>query len=134
MITNNKDNMMRTTQRCLLMFMLLLSSVNGWAQNTYVLVTDASSLKDGDKIVIVSRENMYVMNTSSYNSHFGATIQSFDDVKTKTTIVSLKNDARIITLEGETGAWYFNIGSGYLYAASSSSSTLKANQTKNDET
>ena len=122
--------MMRTTQRCLLMFMLLLSSVSGWAQNTYVLVTDASSLKDGDQIIIVSRENMYYMTTTQNTNNRGADSRGFDNDKTSITFSN--NNVQVMTLEGETGAWYFNTGSGYLCAASNTGNALKTKVTKDD--
>ena len=110
--------MMKTTQRYLLMFMLLLSSMSGWAQETYELVTDASSLEDGDQIVIASKENRYVMNnTTPKNNHLNATEQAFEGNRFAT-IVSLQKDAQIITLEGETGAWYFKTSQGYINAVS----------------
>jgi hypothetical protein len=111
------------------MFMLLLSSVSGWAQETYELVTDASSLKDGDQIVICCYA--YVMNTTQNGNCRGATQQSF--VNSGENIVSLGNGAQIITLEGETDAWYFNTGSEYLCASSSSNDYyLKTKVTKDE--
>jgi hypothetical protein len=123
--------MMKTTQRCLLMFMLLLSSMSGWAQGTYALVTDASSLKDGDQIVIVSREYSYYMTTIQNTNNREADLRGFDN--DRTTITFSNNNVQIITLERKTDAWYFNTGSGYLYAASSSSNSLKTTRETTDD-
>jgi hypothetical protein len=46
--------------------------------------------------------------------------------------ITPNSDAKVITLEGETNAWYFNVGDGYLYAASNDKNYLKTETEADD--
>lgn len=90
----------------------------------YVLVTDASTLAAGDKIILVGKNDNddFALSTTQNTNNRGEKKVTIDG----TTIASIPGDVQIITLEGETGAWYLNVGSdAYLYAASSSSNYMK---------
>ena len=90
---------------------------------TCELVTDASTLADGDQIILVgiAGEKVYAMGEQK-TSNRGAT-----DVELDTDGNIIPNSGmQVITLEGSTGAWYFCVGEdSYLYAASSSANQLK---------
>jgi len=97
----------------------------------YALVTDASTLSAGDEILIayVNGNDSYVLSTTQKASNRAAVND-----------VTLNNDgtltpgetAQIITLEKDGDNYLFNVGNGYLYAASSSSNQLKTTTTVND--
>ena len=98
---------------------------------TYALVTDASTLAAGDKILIA-----YVKGTTKYVL---STTQNANN-RAATTDVTLNADgtltpgdaAQVITLEKDGSNYLFNVGNGYLYAASSSSNYLKTETTADD--
>ncbi len=97
---------------------------------TYELVTNASTLADGDLIIITSSKNdgdafaMGAQTNANYRDLAAITIAG------KTTTPG--SDVQILTLEGTSGAWYFNTGSGYLYASSNSKNYLGTKPTKDN--
>ena len=96
---------------------------------SWVLVTDASTLKTGDQIVIVSAEAAYALSTTQNSNNRGQAAVTKGD-----STITFGEDVQVITLEDgtTTGTFAFNVGNGYLYAASSSSNNLKT-QTTNDD-
>lgn len=88
----------------------------------YELVTDASTLADGDQIIIAYASDAYAMSTEQKSSNRGAVSVTVNSDGT----ITATDDTQVITLEGETNAWYFNVGTdAYLYASSNSSNQLK---------
>ena len=97
----------------------------------YALVTDASTLAAGDKILIayVNGDSKYALSTTQNTNNRAAT-----------TDVTLNNDgtltpgsnAQVITLEKDGSNILFNVGNGYLYAASSGSNYLKTETAADD--
>lgn len=88
----------------------------------YTLVTNASDLKVGDKIVIVAQDTNFAMSTDQKSNNRGqAAVEKSENV------VTFGNDVQVFTLEAgtTTGTFAFNTGSGYLYAASSSNNYLR---------
>lgn len=109
-------------------------TANAATGGTYQLVTDASKLAVGDKIIIVAKDSNYALSTTQNKNNRGqASITKSTDTKTNDTITTPSAAVQIITLEEgtTTGTFAFNVGTGYLYAASSSSNNLKT-QTEND--
>lgn len=108
-------------------------TVNGFTKKesdeVYTLVTDASTLKIGDKIIIAAANKNYAISTLKNNSNLASAAVT----KTNNTIVNPGADVQLFTLEAGTkvGTYAFNTGSGYIYAASSTSNQLKI-QEKND--
>lgn len=109
-------------------------TVNGFTKKesdeVYTLVTDASTLKIGDKIIIAAATADFAISTTqNSNNRAQAAV-----TKTNNTIVNPGADVQLFTLETGTkvGTYAFNTGSGYIYAASSSNNHLKTQQTKND--
>lgn len=109
-------------------------TVNGFTKKesdeVYTLVTDASTLKIGDKIIIAAATADFAISTTqNSNNRDQAAV-----TKTNNTIVNPGADVQLFTLETGTkvGTYAFNTGSGYIYAASSSKNYLKTQQTNND--
>ena len=94
--------------------------------NAATLVTDVAELAVGDQIVIVATNYDYALSTTQNGNNRGSVeVEKIDDV------VSWSSDVQVITLEnGATdGTYAFNVGDGYLYAASSSGNQLKTQAT-----
>ena len=94
---------------------------------TATLVTDASSLKVGDQIVIVASGYDYAMSTTQNNNNRGRAAITKDG-----NTITVGDDTQIITLEAGLvdGTFAFKVdGDNYLYAASSSSNYLRSGAT-----
>ncbi|MBQ7949215.1 MAG: hypothetical protein IJ284_05575 [Clostridia bacterium] len=89
------------------------------------LVTDLASLKAGDKVVIAASGYNYALSTNQKSNNRGQAAITKDT--TNNTITWDGEEVQVLTLEAGTtaGTWAFNIGSGYLYAASSSNNYLR---------
>ena len=96
--------------------------------HTYELVTDASTLAADDVIIIAynSAEVHKAMGEQRTNNR-----ASVDVTQSGTQIIA-GNTVQQITLEGDADGWYFNVGDGYLYAASSSSNWLRTQSEEDD--
>ncbi len=86
---------------------------------TATLVTDASTLAVGDRIVIASSDGSIAMSTNQKSNNRGATEVTPNE---DGTVITLSEDTQVLTLENGTVAntWAFFTGSGYLYAAGQS--------------
>ena len=96
--------------------------------NAATLVTDVAELEVGDQIVIVASGYDVALSTEQKENNRGQVAVSKNG-----NTVSIKSDVQVITLEnGKTeGTYAFNVGEGYLYAASSSKNYLKTQTTNN---
>ena len=97
------------------------------AADVYELVTDASTLKVDDKIIIVAKNaNAALGTTQNTNNRAKA-----DITKVENTISNISASVQVLTLKaGKTdGTFALYPGSGYLYAASSSKNYLKTETT-----
>ena len=98
---------------------------------TATLVTDVSTLKAGDQIIIAATEYDYALSTTQNTNNRGqAAITRGTDGT-----ITVGSDAQVITLETGTvdGTFAFNVGeSQYLYAPSSSANNLKTTATLAD--
>lgn len=109
-------------------------TVNGFTKKesdeVYTIVTDASTLKIGDKIIIAAATADFAISTTQNKNNRGRAAVT----KTNNTIVNPGADVQLFTIEPGTKAdtYAFNTGSGYIYAASSSKNYLKTQQTNND--
>lgn len=103
----------------------------GLELGSYALVTDASILADGDKVLIVNNEYKVAMSTTQNSNNRGsADVIISDDNK----ITTISDNVQEIILEGKTNAWYFNVGNGYLYAAGANSGNyLRTQDTASDK-
>lgn len=94
----------------------------------YQLVTDTSELKDGDKIIIVSSYAEVALSTEQKSNNRGQTSVNINNEK----IDSISSSVQVITLKNAgNGNFAFNVGNGYLYAASSSNNYLRTQTTLN---
>ena len=82
------------------------------AGDNFTLVTAESELKAGDIIIIVNQEEKKALSTKQNTNNRGATLVTISG-----NTVTSSDETQEITLEGASGAWYFNVGNGYLYAA-----------------
>lgn len=96
--------------------------VVGNMSDSATLVTDASSLNAGDKIIIAALDHDYAMSMEQGESSRGRVA-----VTKKTNICKYSIEAQVITLDEGTASntFGFNAGGEYLYAASSSANELK---------
>ena len=109
-------------------------TVNGFTKKesdeVYTLVTDASTLKMGDKVIIAAANADFAIGSTQNTSNRPAAAVT----KKNNTIVNPGKDVQVFTLEAGTNSntYAFNTGSGYIYAASSSNNQLKTQTTNND--
>ncbi len=95
------------------------------SEEAYVLMT-SGTLNVGDQIIIANTSAKSALSTTqNTNNRTATSVQISDDILIPT------EDTQIITVEAGTtsGTFAFNVGSGYLYAASSSSNHLKTKTT-----
>lgn len=107
----------------------LVVKVKGEAgTDVFELVTSADDLTDGDQIIIVNEANDQAMSKQTNNNRAATDValESDGTIIPSTTV-------QVITLEGEAGAWYFNVGDGYLYAASTTGNQLKTHADADDK-
>lgn len=110
-------------------------TVNGFTKKesdeVYTLVTDASTLKIGDKIIIAAATADFAISTTQNKNNRGraAVTKTNNNI-----IVNPGADVQLFTLEPGTvdNTYAFNTGSGYIYAASSSDNQLKTQQKNNN--
>ena len=127
--------MRKRTTRCLalLLAVVMVLSVMPVAMaeetaKTATLVTDASTLKVGDEIIIAAKDNDFAMGEQKTNNRAAVAVTKSEDKLTLTAGVqklTLKQGAKENTFA-------FDTGSGYLYAASSSKNHLKTESKLSD--
>ena len=93
----------------------------------YVLVTDASTLAAGDKIILVgvTDDGAYAMSTTQNSNNRAANAVTIED----NGCIIPSSAIQKITLED---GFYFNVGNGYLYAASAGSNWLRTEAEADD--
>lgn len=108
---------------------LFVAAATAFGETTWTLVTDASTLAVGDVVIIAAREYDFAMSTTQNSNNRAATaITKSGNNCTPTESVQQ------FTLQAGTksGTFAFYTGSGYIYAASSSSNYLKTQLQNND--
>lgn len=95
---------------------------------TWTKVTNVSDLAVYDQVVIVANAADYALSTNQKTSNRGAAA-----VTKSGNTITFGADVQVLTLEAgtESDSFAFYTGSGYLYAASSSSNHLKTQSTNN---
>ena len=93
------------------------------------LVEDVTELSAEDQIVIVATDSNNALSITQNNNN-----RSQTDILKKGSDVELNDNVQVITLEEGIvdGTFAFNVGTGYLYAASSSSNYLRTQTTNNE--
>lgn len=101
----------------------------GETTEAWTLVTDASTLAVGDKVVIAAAEFNFALSTDQRSNN-----RNQASITKNSNTITVTDDVQVMTLEAGTiaGTYAFNTGSGYLYAASSSSNHLKTENDKSD--
>ena len=94
--------------------------------DVYELVTDKSDLQIGDKVIIYAMGKGVALGTEQKTNNRGETAVAVDG-----NCITLAEGVQVMTLEaGKTADTYaFNVGNGYLYAASSSANYLRTEPT-----
>ena len=101
------------------------------AIQTYSLVTDASTLEDGDKVIVAGfdGDDCYVLGNSQRTNNREAT----NDVTINADGTLIPGEtAQVITLEKEGSDFLLYVGDGYLYAPSSGSNYLRTETAPDD--
>lgn len=92
---------------------------------SFVLVTDASTLKAGDKVIITNSKTagtFKAMGASRGNNRAAIDVTITEDLKiTPSAILPTEGGVQVLTLEGDENGWYFNTGGEYLYAGGTTS-------------
>ena len=102
----------------------------GETTEVWTLVTDASTLAVGDKIVIAAATEAYALAAQNNNNRASVAITKSSDKNT----IEINDDVQIITLKDgkKASTFAFYTDEGYLYAASGSSNHLKTKTTLDD--
>jgi len=94
----------------------------------YRIVTDPTTLADGDSIMIASEDSTLAMGAYTGGNNVPAKA-----ITATEGVITAQGDAVTLTLEAATGGnFYIKLGDGYLYAAASGSNHLKAKEDKDD--
>lgn len=109
-------------------FKLQSSGESSGAAGTATLVTDVTELAVDDQVIIVASNSNVALSTNQKSNN-----RDQVDITKNGSVVELVDDVQILTLKAGTAenSFAFFTGSGYLYAASSSSNHLKT-QTLNN--
>lgn len=93
------------------------------SKTSWKLLTDVSKLTAGSKIIIVAADSDCALSTTQNDNNRGQAAIT----KNSDGTVTISDSVQIITVEtgNKDGTFAFNVGSGYLYAASSSKNYLK---------
>ena len=97
----------------------------------FEFVTDASTLVDGDSIVLYAlngKENVVMSTTQNDNNRNGTN----DLTMNSDGSITPGSSVQIVTLEKSGDKFLFNVGDGYLYAASSSKNYMRTKTTADD--
>ncbi len=99
------------------------------APTMWQLVTDVNNLNVGDEIVIVSAEKEFALSTTQNTNNRGQ--QAVTKIGNT---VDFGTDVQVLKVESGTknNTMAFSTGSGYLYAASTTSNYLRTQSTKDD--
>lgn len=96
----------------------------------YELVTNATTLNAGDEILIayVDDDGALVMGEQTSNNRKAVVATDNHD-----STITPNSDAQVITLKGDAQGWYFNVGTGYLYAAGGNTNNYLRTETELDQ-
>lgn len=110
-------------------FVTVTVPVKSNVSDDFTLITDAGDLYDGMEMYIVS--GTIALSTTQNDNNRGQT-----DVTIENGILTPTSSAQLITLEATNVTekpWKFNVGDGYLYAASSSKNYLRTSASPSND-
>ncbi|MBR3480341.1 MAG: endonuclease [Prevotella sp.] len=110
-------------------YTLTVSDASAVGSGNFALVTDASTLAAGDKILIAYVDGTTAKALGAQNSN---NRDAVDVTKNTDNTLTSGSNAQVITLEKDGDNYLFNVGNGYLYAASNNNNYLKT-ETKADD-
>ncbi|MBQ3851263.1 MAG: chitobiase/beta-hexosaminidase C-terminal domain-containing protein, partial [Bacteroidales bacterium] len=98
--------------------LFLLLANNGFAEKGWQKVTSVSSLSAGDSVIIVAADYNFALSTNQQSNNRAATA-----ITKSGDIAVITSDVQILTLEAgvSAGTFAFQTGTGYLYAAGTTS-------------
>lgn len=107
-------------------FYAVFAAGSGGGGETWTLVTNESNLEVGDQIVIAAKDHNYAISTTQNGNNRGQAA-----VTKNGETITFGNDVQVLTLQtgNVSNSFAFYTGSGYLYAASSSSNYLRTENT-----
>ena len=96
----------------------------------YELVTDASTLKADDEILIayVDEDGAFVMGEQTSNNR-----KAVEATDNHDGTITPNSNAQVVKLEGNAQGWYFNVDTGYLYAAGGNTNNYLRTETEIDQ-
>lgn len=118
-----------TFRIALTILMAWFGAASSLAQQQFVLISDASSLRAGDQVVIANAENNVAMSVNQKsNNRDQATVSISGNTLTT------NDDVQVFTLELSENGWRFrdNDHDGWLTAGSSSKNILTTSSTEDD--
>ena len=95
---------------------------------TFSLVTDATTLNTGDRIIIVAAESNFALGSKQNSNNRDAVAITKEE---NSITITDEDNVEIITLGGSVGEWTLNVNGGYLYAVNNSN-YLRTIATTND--
>lgn len=135
---------MRLYCKPILLFITLFFTITSlYAQSAddapFVLVTDYSTLEDGDEILLVNEKYGLAMGKKA-GSNENRTFAPCSVVIVNGQIETISDEVQVVVLEGEKDAWYLKVENGYLflgyankkYYIQKQDNGSKMNITKND--
>ncbi len=101
----------------------VINDGSGYDPDSYFLVTDASTLSDGDKIILayVDEDISVAISTTQNTNNRKASEVTVNDDET----INPGDDTEIVTLLKNGTSYQFQVSDGYLYAGSSTKNILK---------
>lgn len=135
---------MRLYCKPILLFITLFFTITSlYAQSAddapFVLVTDYSTLEDGDEILLVNEKSGLAMGKQA-GSNENRTFVSCSVAIINGQIETISDEVQVVVLEGEKDAWYLKVENGYLFLGHANKNYFirkqdngsKMNITKND--
>lgn len=105
----------------------------------FALVADFATLAAGDEIIFVGENTVTDEEENSTTSYYGLGTNQKANNREAVAVthnadgtISGNNKLQTITLEGDKDGWYFNVGNGYLYAASNDKNYLRTETEADD--
>lgn len=115
---------------CLLFLCVgVVTKVSAADEGKWNLVTDVSNISSGDKVIVVNTSKNVAMSTTQNKNNRGQVSITIDN-----DVATINENVQQLTIEDGTkdNSFAFSTGSGYLYAASSSSNYLRTESSKSD--